>query len=124
MGLRIVRGRAITDTDVAEGQKVALVNETLAARFLGGREALGRRLRLGRDSTDLWTVVGVTADVKNYETIDAAEPQVHIPFAQQPRRTMTVVVRTLGTPDSLAPAARAAVAAVDPAEPVAASRRG
>lgn len=120
MGLRIVRGRAITDADVAEGQKVALVNETLAGRFLGGREALGRRLRLGRDSTDLWTVVGVTADVKNYETIDSAEPQVHIPFAQQPRRTMTVVVRTLGGPDNLAPAVRAAVAAVDPAEPVAA----
>jgi putative ABC transport system permease protein len=120
MRLRIVRGRAITNTDVAEGQKVALVNETLAARFLGGREALGRRLRLGRDSPDSWTVVGVTADVKNYETIDPAEPQVHIPFAQQPRRTMTVVIRTLGSPDSLAPAARAAVAAVDPAEPVAA----
>jgi putative ABC transport system permease protein len=119
MGLRIVRGRAITDTDVAEAQKVALVNETLAARFLGGREALGRRLRLGRGTTDVWTVVGVTADVKNYETIDAAEPQVHIPFAQQPRRTNTVVVRTLGPPDSLAPSARAAVASVDPAEPVA-----
>jgi len=119
MGLRIVRGRAITDTDVAEGQKIALVNETLAARFLGGREAVGRRLRLGRDSSDVWTVVGVTADVKNYETIDSAEPQVHIPFAQQPRRTMTIVVRTLGSPDNLAPAARAAVTVVDPAEPVA-----
>jgi predicted permease len=120
MGLRIVRGRSITESDVAEGQKVALVNETLAARFLGGREALGRRLRLGRGTADVWTVVGVTADVKNYETTDSAEPQVHIPFVQQPRRSMTVVVRTLGAPDSLAPAARAAVAAVDPAEPVAA----
>ena len=118
MALRIVRGRSITESDVADGQKVALVNETLAARFLGGREALGRRLRLGRGSADVWTVVGVTADVKNYETIDPAEPQVHIPFAQLPRRTLTVVVRTLGAPDSFAPAARTAVAAVDPAEPV------
>ena len=120
MGLRIVRGRAITERDVAEAQKVALVNETLAARFLGGREALGRRLRLGRGTADVWTVVGVTADVKNYEVTDPAQPHVHIPFVQQPRRTMTVVVRTVGAPDSFAPTARAAVAAVDPAEPVSA----
>jgi putative ABC transport system permease protein len=32
---------------------------------------------------------------------------------------MTVVVRTLGTPDNLAPSAHAAVASFDPAEPVA-----
>jgi putative ABC transport system permease protein len=120
MGLRILRGRAITETDVAEAQKVALVNETLAARFLGGREALGRRLRLGRGTADVWTVVGIAADVKNYEVTDPAQPHVYIPFAQQPRRTMTVVVRTVGAPDSFAPAARAAVAAVDPAEPVSA----
>ena len=119
MGLRIVRGRAIGAGDVAASQKVALVNETLAARLLSGREPIGRRIRLGRGTPDVWTVVGVTADVKNYETTDSGELQVHVPFSQQPRRAMTVVVRTSSPPDALAPRARGLVEAIDPAEPVA-----
>jgi len=42
-----------------------------------------------------------------------------VPFSQQPRRAMTVVVRTSSPPDALAPRARGLVEAIDPAEPVA-----
>jgi predicted permease len=118
IGQRIVRGRALMASDVATTQRVALVNETLAANHLGGRDPLGRRLRLGRDTTEVYTVVGVTANVKNYETIDSGEPQVHVPFAQLPRGAMTVVVRTAGPPEALAVIARTVARTIDPAEPV------
>ena len=57
--------------------------------------------------------------MKNYETIDPPEPQVYIPFAQQPRRSMTVVLRAAGDPQAIFPVVRDAVNALDPAEPVA-----
>jgi putative ABC transport system permease protein len=53
------------------------------------------------------------------QTIDPPEAQVYIPFAQQPRRSTTVVIRTTGDPQLLFPTVRAAVSALDPAEPVA-----
>src|SRR5262245_15037541 len=116
--LRLVRGRALTAADGAEAPRAVLINETLASRHFPGQDPIGRRFRLARGNPDLWTVVGVVADVKNFETIDTAAPQAYVPFAQQPRRAMTVVVRTAGEPDALSATVRGAVAAIDPREPI------
>jgi putative ABC transport system permease protein len=116
--LRLMRGRALTAADGAEAPRAALINETLASRHFPGQDPIGRRFRLARGNPDLWTVVGVVADVKNFETIDTATPQAYVPFAQQPRRAMTVVVRTAGEPDALSATVRGAVAAIDPREPI------
>jgi putative ABC transport system permease protein len=118
LGLRLRRGRLLNAADDADTPKVVLINETLAVRHLAGREPLGQRLRLGRQSTDLWTVVGIVGDVKNYETVDAPEPQVYIPSAQRPSQQMTVVVRSTGDPMLLAGTIRSSVASLDPAEPI------
>jgi putative ABC transport system permease protein len=119
LGLRLLRGRLLNAADGSDAPRAALVSGTLAAQLFPGKDALGRRFRLGRGQTELWTIVGVVGDVKNFETVDGPEPQVHLPFAQQPRASMTVVLRTNGDPEALAATARAAVAAVDPSEPVA-----
>ena len=114
--LRIVSGRLFADADGPDAPKVAVINQTFAARHFPGRDALGRRLRVTRGSTEFWTIVGVVADVKNDETIDPPEPQLYLPFAQRPVRSMTIVLRS-PDPESLIGAARTAVAALDPAEP-------
>ena len=116
--LRLIRGRALSLVDGANAPRTVMINETLAAQYFPGQDPLGRRFRLGRGTSDLWTVVGIVADVKNYETIDAAAPQAYVPFAQQPSRATTVVVRTSDSPDALAATVRGAVAAIDPREPI------
>jgi putative ABC transport system permease protein len=116
--LQLRRGRLLSAADGADAPKVVLINETLSARHFAGRDPLGQRLRLGRQSADLWTVVGIVGDVKNYETVDAPEPQVYVPSAQRPSRQMTVVVRSSGDPMLLAGTIRNSVAALDPAEPI------
>ncbi len=116
--LRQVRGRLLSAADAAEAPKVAMINETLARRYFSGRDPIGQGLRLRRESQDVWRIVGIVADVKNYETTDASEPQIYVPFAQQPVREMTVVVRASGDPEALAGTVRHAVAALDPQEPV------
>jgi len=118
MRLRAIRGRTIGEADGAGAARVAVINDTLSRRYFGAADPIGRRLRLGRDSRDLWAIVGVVADVKNFETVSAAEPQIYVPFDQMPAREMTLVVRPPNDPDSMAGAVASAVAEVDPAEPV------
>ena len=97
LGLRVIRGRLLSAADGAETVRSALINETLASRQFSNDDPIGKRIRIGRGQSELWTVVGVVSDVKNFETIEAAEPQLYLPFAQQPRRAMTVVLRSSGT---------------------------
>ncbi len=117
-GLRVRKGRFLTTGDGPDAAKVVVVNETLAARYFQGRDPIGERLRLGRDSTDLWTIVGIVGDVKNYEPTERPEPQVYLSIAQRSRRLMTVIVRSNGDADALSSTVRSAVVALDPAEPV------
>ena len=116
--LRLQRGRWLQSSDGPDSQNVALVNSTLAVRHFAGRDPIGQRLRLGSASQEHWTIVGIVSDVKHFETTDAPDPEVYVPFAQMPNRQMVVAIRTPGDPESLLGTVHAAVAAVDPAEPV------
>jgi putative ABC transport system permease protein len=119
LGLRLRRGRVFRQADDSQAPRVALINETLASRYFTGLDPIGRRVRINRSSQDFWRIVGVVADVKNFETTDPARPQVYVPLAQSPSRRMTLVVRSLVEPERLAGTIRSAVAAVDPSEPIA-----
>ena len=116
--LRLQRGRWLQSSDGPDTQKVALVNNTLALRHFPGRDPIGQQLRLGKESQEQWTIVGVVSDVKHFETTDTPDPEVYVPFAQRPHREMVVTLRTPGDPESLLGTLHAAVAAVDPGEPV------
>jgi predicted permease len=118
LGLRLRRGRALAASDRADAPRVAMINETLAHRHFSGSDPIGRRVRLGRASVDLWSIVGVVADVKTFEPTDPREPQVYVPHAQSPGRYMTVVIRSAGDPLLLSSSVRAAIATLDPAEPI------
>jgi putative ABC transport system permease protein len=116
--LRLQHGRMLNASDGRTSLKVAVINATLASRYFGGRDAIGKRMRLGRESADLWTVVGIVDDVKNFEMIDRGNPQVYVPFSQRPNRRMMVVIRTSGDPEALAGTVRGAVSTIDAVEPV------
>jgi putative ABC transport system permease protein len=118
MGLRLRRGRFLEPGDDGGAPKAVVVNETLVAQHLAGRDPIGIRLRFDRDSNDFWTIVGVVAEVKNFQPTDRPDPQVYVPVAQNAHRLMTLVVRTTGDPESVSVTVRAAIAALDPAEPV------
>jgi ABC-type antimicrobial peptide transport system permease subunit len=67
------------------------------------------------------TVIGVAADIRSRGFADTPEPTMYVPFAQTHLstyvmpRSMSLVIRTSGTPSSIAPAVRAAVNELDPA---------
>jgi putative ABC transport system permease protein len=112
------RGRALTEHDTAGAARVALVNETLA-RSWSGEDPIGKRLHLGSLGPDQpWTaVVGVVGDgmIDNHK---APLPSVYLPCAQNPKRAMTFVVRTLTPPLGLQGPLKRALWAVDKDQPV------
>jgi predicted permease len=115
MRIRVLAGRAFTDRDDENGQGVAIVNRTMAARFWPREDPVGRRVSLTvpMERTDWLTVVGVSDDVKHTAIRRDAVPEMYRPLAQRPKPELTFVVRGRGDPSSLLPAIRERSTAID-----------
>ncbi len=111
------QGRAFTEGDRADAPLVAIVNETLVRRYWPRQNPLGKHLLLGK-MTQPAEVVGVATDVNNLSLAAAPEAEVYLSFPQRPWASMNLILRTAGDPRHWLGAARAAVAAVDPGQPV------
>jgi putative ABC transport system permease protein len=132
MGIPLVAGRRFDARDRADAPLAVIVNQEFARRFLVGTEPVGTGVTFG-GYEDLWAeVVGVVGDVRQFDLRQAAVPEMYWPEAQvaktasptlaNHRRGMTFVLRTRGEPGPLADAARRAVLAADPEQPVFALR--
>ncbi|HET7221514.1 MAG TPA: ABC transporter permease [Vicinamibacterales bacterium] len=120
MGMRVRAGRDFRESDVADGQAVVIVNESLARQQWPGGDPLGKRVRLGRDAAAVWmTVVGVVSDIRHLGPATPPRPELYQPLAQRPFSFMAFVVRTEHDPRSFVPSLRAAVARLDPTQPIA-----
>jgi predicted permease len=132
MGIPLKAGRIFDAHDTAEGERVTIVNETLARQLWPGESALGKRfsldyeaMRFYRDrppTIDLpagWrTIVGIVGDVRHAGPTSEPVPEAYQPAAQRPPRTATFVVRGALNPIALESGLREAVARVDPRQPL------
>jgi len=130
MKTAVVEGRDFEARDTATAPWVVVINETAAIRFWPGEDPIGKRLVLDVVSGEQpREVVGVVRNVPlRYEQTET-EPVIYASYLQQPSRyrgamgnmfgQMTFLIRTSGDPLSIAPAARKAVAEIDPNRPIA-----
>ena len=118
MSIRIVAGRSFTDDDRAGTEPVAVVSQGFVRRFWPGENPLGRRVKIdvpmwpGGPEPRWLTVVGVVADVRFSPTRDPM-PTVYQAHAQVPTRSLILVLKTDAATAGIAPAAMAAVRAVN-----------
>jgi putative ABC transport system permease protein len=126
MGEQLVRGRTIERTDTSDSQLIALINEEMARRYWAGRDPIGGRLQIGGGQDRPWvTVVGIVKDVRHNGVADIVKEKFYVPHTQwhksigNPIRGMTLVVRTTGTPSTLAATVRNTIRQLDPNLPVA-----
>lgn len=101
MGIRVLRGRAIDERDTEDADPVAVVNETMAARYWPGQDPIGRTVRADGGTT--YTVVGIIEDGK-YETLqEAPRPYLALPMAQAEYfEGLSLIVRARGDASALA----------------------
>jgi len=109
------RGREFTARDDEKAQPVAIVNETLARRYMVGKDsldmALGRTLRL-RDNLPI-QIVGVVKDSSNGSTSEPPPPVFYLPYLQQGSSRATLELRTQGDPTLLVSPVRRQISALD-----------
>jgi putative ABC transport system permease protein len=119
MGIPLVAGRALADSDAALSPAVIVVNQTLARLFWPGARAVGGRIAIDQIAGRVAEIVGVVGDVKA-DRIDGEEwPTIYHPYAQKPTPSMTLAVRTAARPLALASAVIRQVHQLDPDQPVA-----
>ena len=121
MRVPVLRGRALEATDFSGGQPVALVSEDAARQLWPRGNAIGSRatLTLAGEPDRTVLIVGVVANLRSADVFRRSMAQVYVPWTLRPDRAMAVTIRTeAADPVSLAPAVRAAAAALEPNEPI------
>jgi putative ABC transport system permease protein len=119
MGIPLLRGRDFNAADRADGLHVAMINQTLAKGYFGGRDPIGENLNLGSaDAPDWWRIVGIAGDVKAFGQDQPTHADIYRPFAQQPFPLVAFTVRTDPDPMSMIRVAEGALWSVDPNLPV------
>lgn len=120
MEITLRKGRTFSEADNANAPGAAIVNETAARRFWPNEEPLGKRFKRGRaDSQNPWmTVVGLVAPVSHTSLQVAAQPEVYLPFQQNPGLNLTLVARTKSNPRAFSGVVRKEVSALDKDLPV------
>ncbi len=120
LGSRLLAGRFTGLRDTRESPAVAMVNQTFAKRYFPGEDAVGKRVAWDEiDGKPKWfRIVGVTSDFRQESLGAQPYPEVYVPEPQRTDPALTVVMRTVNDPVSLAPAARRTVREIDPNLPV------
>ena len=122
MGMRIVAGRAF-DAVRNDGRQEALIDRRLAEELFPNVNPIGatipfggRRLSLAytlEPATEL-TVVGVVEQARLYDIHQDGRPQLYMRTEDWGYRPLSFVLRTPLDPESIIPAARAALRGVEP----------
>jgi putative ABC transport system permease protein len=113
MRIPMVRGRGFDDRDLPGSARVAIVNETLAARTWPNDAAIGRRVFVHGTGREPWTVVGVARDNKYFAVFEAPQPHIYLPQTQNDTFLRTIEVRSTQAPEALAARVQQEIAALD-----------
>jgi predicted permease len=112
VGTRLRRGRLFTPGDDIAGERVAVVNETMARTLWPGQDPIGRCLMT--DTLSCSRVVGVVEDARRFRLVhEDAAMQYYVPLGQDVAGTM-LLVRPAGSPASMAEPVRRELQRLDP----------
>jgi predicted permease len=125
LGIPLLRGRLFTDADRDGGDRVAIIDETMAEKFWPDEDPIGKRVTFETEAMEdhdesevriYRTVVGVVKNVRHYELESPSRIQLYIPMAQSGRSwttAMTLLAKTSGDPLTLSSAVWREVQALD-----------
>lgn len=112
LGIPIVSGREFVRTDDENALPVAIINETMAAKYWPGKNPIGERLKV----KDSWVqIIGIAKD-SNYRTkIETPTPFFYVPLRQNFVGVRnSLLIRTRETPGAIMNALAHEVHALDP----------
>jgi putative ABC transport system permease protein len=118
MRIPIRQGRDFTVADDDSAPRTVIVNETFARQYFPGEGAIGKRIRLGLQTTEAeipWReIVGVIGDIKQQTLNEAPGPALYIPHAHGLITTPHIVVRAASGAGAVPEMVRRVITAADP----------
>ena len=114
MRISLLLGRIFTDSDSETAPRVAIINQTMAARFWPREDPIGKRFSADGDAGPFMEIVGVSANGKYKTVSEDAEPFFYVPLAQSFASKLTLQVRTLGPPEQLVAPVKERIAQLAP----------
>jgi predicted permease len=112
MGVPIVRGRSLDESDRRGMPDVAVVNETMARRFWPNENPIGKQLSMFDDRATV-DIVGVVRDIPEVNPSTPTPARIFWSNRQSPRAFTYFLVRTSVAPASLVPAIRQRLQSID-----------
>ena len=109
--IALVAGREFTRNDDENSPPVAIINETMAAKYWPGKDPIGQRLKV----KDKWMQIVGVAKTVNYETkLEAPKSFFYVPVRQNFFVGNALLIRTRETPSAITNALAREVHALDP----------
>ena len=126
IGLPILRGRGLEDTDTASSTPVVVINQAFAARYFEGVDPIGRHLLIERiipgrrelGEAVPWEIVGIAANERVGSLGSEDSRGMYATLAQSPQFAPSVIVRTSGPASGVMAGLKAAAIDVDPNQPL------
>ena len=123
LGIPLLSGRDLKESDDAHSLKVAVVNQAFAKKFFPHSDPLGKWVRdeNPEGSKTTFTIVGVAADAKDHGLRDKVAPRLFFPMLNgimPPLYFTTLEIRTRQDPGTFKRTVQKAIASIDPKIPV------
>jgi predicted permease len=118
LGIRLLSGRLLNESDHATSPQVAVVNEAFARRYWPDGNAIGKRIRRERADSPWITVIGVVANSRTGSLAETDSPQVYVSLYQEWSHHLAIFLRGQFDPSAISKQVRAQVQAVDARLPV------
>ena len=120
LGIQLLRGRLISETDVGSARHVAVVNEAFATTYFGSEDPLGQKIKFnvfdqlkGTPHDAYFEVVGVVADFRNRGLLEPPTPEAFLPYSITAIGDRFIVASTAVDPKSLLTSLQREIWAVD-----------
>ena len=117
LGVPILEGRGIVDSDVAGSPDVAVISQTMARTFWPNESAVGHTVQVVNGSrTRTYRIVGVNGNHKQHGVLERPAPFMYFADAQRanPSYKFIVARTTGGSADALLAAMRRELLAIEP----------
>jgi putative ABC transport system permease protein len=120
LGIRLLRGRLISETDIGSARHVAVVNEAFATTYFGSEDSLGQKIKFnvfdqlkGTPHDAYFEVVGVVADFRNRGLLEPSTPEAFLPYSITGIGERFILASTAVDPKSLLMSLQREIWAVD-----------
>ena len=104
-------GRLFSDADTPTSPAVVIVSDAIQQKFFDGQNAVGRKIKLGRDQA---TIVGVVGNIRRAALTDEPRADLYFAAEQAPQASTQLFVRTSNDPANLVPSLRTTLRSIEP----------